>query len=152
MSAPARVASIRSSETLGRIYSVLEYMPIQGVVLRLWRDSKSKTLTLIELGCCSVNTADMKHPSEVPLISLEWAFVETDHPFGDRTPTTPRYLGSAADVEQTCVESYSVGVRTVRGQTWTNLVHLVSEMKVEGIFSTAVRRMLAFTRANGTLR
>lgn len=151
--ATPRIASIRSSETSGRIYRVLECAPIQGSVLRWWRGSKSETLRAIKLGrWLSVNTAGMKYPGEVPLIPLEQMLTETDHPSGDRTSTTPRRLGSADDVEQPFAEIYGIDARTVRGQGWTNLALLVSEMKVESLFSSTVRRMLTFARANGTLR
>ncbi|EPH06983.1 hypothetical protein HMPREF1531_00027 [Propionibacterium sp. oral taxon 192 str. F0372] len=153
LQATSRIASIHSSGASDRILDALERTPIQGAVLHWWRGSKTETLKAIELGCWfSVNAAGMKYPGDVSLIPLERILTETDHPSGDRTSTTPRQPGSVDDVEQALAKIYSVDVRAVRGQIWTNLARLVDEMKVEGLFPTAVRRMLAFARANGAPR
>jgi len=148
-----RIASIHSSGTSGRILDALERTPIKGAVLHWWRGNKAETQRAIELGCWfSINAAGMKSPTDVSLIPLERILTETDHPSGDRASTLPRQPGSVDDVEQALARNYSIDVRVVRGQVWVNLAHLVDETNVEDLLPTAVRRMIAFARANGAPR
>lgn len=148
-----RVASIHSSGASSRVLGALERTPIKGAVLHWWRGNQAETLRAIELDCWfSINTAGMRHPADVSLIPLERILTETDHPSGDRTSTSPRQPGSVDDVEQALARIYSVDVQVVRGQVWTNLARLVGETSVEDLLPTAVRRMIAFARANGASR
>lgn len=145
-----RIASIHSSGTSGRVLDGLERTPITGAVLHWWRGSKAETLRAIGLGCWfSINATGVKYPADVSLIPLERILTETDHPSGDRTSTSPRQPGSVDDVEQELARIHSVDVQAVRGQVWTNLARLVGETNVEDLLPTAVRRMIAFARANG---
>lgn len=148
-----RITSIHSSGMSGRILDALERTPIKGAVLHWWRGSEAETLRAIQLGCWfSINVAGMKYPADVSLIPLERILTETDHPSGDRASTLPRQPGSVDDVEQALARIYSIDVRAVRGQVWANLARLVGETNVEDLLPAAVRRMIAFARANGAPR
>lgn len=148
-----RVVSIHSSGASGRVLGALERTPIKGAVLHWWRGSESETLRAIELDCWfSINAAGMKYPADVSLIPLERILTETDHPSGDRTSTSPQQPGSVDDVEQALARIYSLDVQVVRGQIWANLVRLVGETNVDNLLPAAVRRMIAFARANGAPR
>lgn len=145
-----RIASIHSAGVAGRVLDALEHTPIKGAVLHWWRGDESQTRRAIELGCWfSVNAAGTNYPNDIALIPFERILTETDHPSGDRSSASPRQPGAVDDVEQALSRVYDVDSSVIREQIWKNLVGLVEETNVHGLFPPAVQRMVAYVAQTG---
>jgi TatD DNase family protein len=145
-----RITSIHSSGLPSQVLDLLEEHPIRGAVLHWWRGNEAQTRRAIELGCWfSINAAGMKYPDDVSRIPLDRLLTETDHPSGDRRSPAPRQPGAISDIEATLAEINGCTPTAIRGQIWTNFVHLIEEVAIEALLPPPVQRMVAYAAQQG---
>lgn len=142
-----RILSVHSSGATGRTLEALEAIRVKGAVLHWWRGTEAQTKRALDLGCrFSVNAANMQHAEDLLMIPLDRLLVETDHPSGDRSSSSPRQPGAIADVETALARLHGTTTEKIRQQTWVNFSHLVDEAKVGALLPNPVQRMLSAAR------
>lgn len=150
--ATPRILSIHSSGATELCLAALEAKKVKGAVLHWWRGTEPQTKRALALGCWfSVNAANMTHTNDVASIPLDRLFIETDHPFGDRTtPTSRRQPGALAEVETALAMLHGTTPEKIRQQVWVNFANLVDEVGVLAKLPNPVQRMLAAAKLRTT--
>lgn len=139
-----RITSIHSYEATSAVLGELEKTPIRGATLHWWLGDQAETKRALELGCYfSINVAMKRRTDLLDTIPLNRILPETDHPFGDRRGTAPKYPGGVADVEGMLSAHYGLPITDVRRQTWANLREIVSTTATAELLPRSIRVSLA---------
>ncbi|RJT76934.1 TatD family deoxyribonuclease [Arthrobacter cheniae] len=142
-----KILSVHSSGATGRTLEALEAIRVKGAVLHWWRGTEAQTKRALDLGCrFSVNAANMQHATDLLMIPMNRILIETDHPSGNRSSSSPRQPGSILDVEAGLAKLHGTTTETIRRETWLNFAHLVDEVAVGTLLPHPVQRMLSVAR------
>lgn len=144
LQASPRITSIHSRAATETVLNCLTARPIHGAVLHWWLGDEDETRRAVALGCYfSINDAMLKRPDLLRLLPLDRVFVETDHPFGDRSGGRSRRPGSVDNVEDAMARLHGLDLEQVRRVMWQNLATLVRVTKCGSLLPRGVQIRLA---------
>lgn len=130
-----RVLSIHSYGATDLVLHELREFRPHAAILHWWLGTPEQTEAALETGACfSVNTSQVKKWASLRLVPLDRVFLETDHPFGDRSGSQPRRPGNITTPESMAAEVLGVSPDELRLQTWRNLRTMVERLSLVEMF------------------
>jgi TatD DNase family protein len=138
-----RITSIHSHAAHQEVLDELERFPAPGMVLHWWLGDAALTARAVSLGCYfSLNASAARRTPLLDSVPLDRLLTETDHPFGDRSSSSPR-PGNVAQLEQTLANHHRTTPENIRRTMWQNLAALVRDTRCSAQLSRRMRSHLA---------
>ena len=123
-----RLISLHSYQATDQLLELVTSYKPQAAILHWWLGSPQATEAALEAGAYfSVNASQaVKWPS-LRLVPADRVFLETDHPFGDKSERDRR-PGALSTAEAAVAQTLELSVEALRTQTWRNLRKLCEDL------------------------
>lgn len=133
--ATPRVLSLHSYRATDLVIRELREFRPGAAILHWWLGSPAETEAAVEAGAYfSVNASQAKKWRSLRLVPLDRLLLETDHPFGDRSESSPRRPGNLSHAESTVGAAFSISSDILRHQTWRNLKTIAERLNLVEMF------------------
>lgn len=130
-----RVLSIHSYRATDLVLRELREFRPHAAILHWWLGTPEQTEAALEVGAYfSVNASQASKWESLRLVPLDRVFLETDHPFGDRSASQPRRPGNITMPEGVTAGVLGVSPDALRLQTWRNLRTMVERLSLVEMF------------------
>lgn len=130
-----RVLSIHSYRATDLVLRELREFRPSAAILHWWLGTPEQTEAALEAGAYfSVNASQAAKWESLRLVPLDRVFMETDHPYGDRSDVTPRRPGSVSKPERITADVLGVSPDALRLQTWRNLKAIAENLSLVEMF------------------
>jgi TatD DNase family protein len=130
-----RIVSIHSHRATGLVLEELRNFRPAAAILHWWLGSPEETEAAVEIGAYfSVNASQAKRWSGLGSVPLDHLFLETDHPFGDRSELHGSRPGHLPTPEKVVSAEFSISPEALRHQAWQNLKAIAEEHRLVDMF------------------
>ena len=124
-----RLLSMHSYRATDQLLELLTSYQPQGTILHWWLGSPEATEAALEVGAYfSINASQAAKWPSLRLVPADRVFLETDHPFGDRSERGGRRPGTLTSAEAAVAQTLKLSVDALRRQTWRNLRTLCEDL------------------------
>lgn len=138
-----RLLSLHSYRATDQLVELLNAYTPQGAILHWWLGSPQATEAALEAGAYfSVNASQAAKWPSLKLVPADRIFLETDHPFGDKSERGRRRPGSLTTAETAVAQTLSLSVEALRMQTWRNLRTLCEDLSLVELLPRAFQVQL----------
>lgn len=124
-----RLISLHSYQATDKLLELLTTYKPQAAILHWWLGSPRATEAALEAGAYfSVNASQAAKWPSLRLVPADRIFLETDHPFGDKSERGNRRPGALTTAEAAVAQTLELSVKALRTQTWRNLRKLCEDL------------------------
>jgi TatD DNase family protein len=129
-----RLLSLHSYRATGLVVRELREFRPHAAILHWWLGSPEETEAAVAAGAYfSVNASQARSWKGLRLIPADRLLLETDHPFGDRSESSPR-PGNLARSEIAVSTALGVSPDALRRRTWGNLKAIAETLNLVEMF------------------
>lgn len=138
-----RLLSLHSYRATDQLLELLSAYKPRGAILHWWLGSPQATEAALEAGAYfSVNASQAAKWPSLRLVPANRVFLETDHPFGDKSERGSRRPGTLTTAEATVAQAFGLSVEALRMQAWRNLRTLCEKLSLVELLPRAFQVQL----------